>query len=106
MIRSEKHVLELIKSAVKKKDPSADIILFGSRARGQSTKNSDWDILILLDQINVNRLLEKEFRDELFEIELEIGEPISTFVFSKSEWESIHAVTPLYQSVKSEGIQL
>ncbi len=106
MIRSEKHVLELIKSAVKKKDPSADIILFGSRARGQSTKNSDWDILILLDHINVNRLLEKEFRDELFEIELEIGEPISTFVFSKSEWESVHVVTPLYQNIKSEGIQL
>ncbi len=106
MIRSEKQVLELIKSAVRKKDPSAVIILFGSRARGQSTKNSDWDILILLDQINVNRLLEKEFRDELFEIELEIGEPISTFVFSKSEWESVHVVTPLYQNIKSEGILL
>ena len=51
-------------------------------------------------------MLEKEFRDELFEIELEIGEPISTFVFSKSDWESRHAVTPLYQSVKREGIQL
>ena len=91
---------------MKKKDPSANIILFGSRARGQSTKDSDWDILILLDQIKVNRFLEKEFRDELFEIELEIGEPISTFVFSKSEWESKHAITPLYQSVKREGIQL
>lgn len=106
MIRSEKHIRELIKSAVKKKDPSADIFLFGSRARGQSTKDSDWDILILLHKHTVNRLLEKEFRDELFEIELEIGEPISTFVFSKSEWESRHAVTPLYQSVKREGIQL
>ena len=80
--------------------------MFGSRARGQATKESDWDILILLNRSQVNRILEKEFRDELFEVALEIGEPISTFVFSKSDWESIHAITPLYQSIKREGIPL
>ena|SRR5258706_15028451 len=103
---SEKHIKELIKTAIKKKDPAADIILFGSRARGQSTNDSDWDILILLNLPRVNRLLEKEFRDELFEVELEIGEPISTFVFSKHDWETIHSITPLFQSIKKDGIQL
>jgi len=81
-------------------------MLFGSRARGNATTNSDWDILILLNSPKVTRDKEKEYREELFEVELETGEPISTFVFSKNEWESKHSVTPLYQNVKTDGILL
>lgn len=106
MNNNEINIIRLIKERIKKKDPLADIILFGSHARGQSHKDSDWDILILLNLPNVNRLLEKEFRDELFDVELEIGEPISTFVFSKSDWEQKHTITPLYQNIKREGIYL
>lgn len=81
-------------------------MLFGSRAKGNATTNSDWDILILLNSPKVTREKEKEYREELFEVELEIGEPISTFVFSKNEWESKHSVTPLYQNIKTDGILL
>jgi uncharacterized protein len=106
MSNNEINVIRLIKERIKKKDPLADIILFGSHARGQSHKDSDWDILILINLPNVNRSLEKEYRDELFDLELEIGEPISTFVFSKSDWEQKHVITPLYQNIKREGIYL
>ena len=51
-------------------------------------------------------MIEMEYRDELFDLELEIGEPISTFVFSKSDWEQKHEITPLYQNIKREGIYL
>ena len=47
-----------------------------------------------------------EYREELFDIELEIEEPISTFVYSKSEWESKFVVTPLYKNIKKDGILL
>ncbi len=96
----------MIKLRIKQKNPFADIILFGSHARGQSNKDSDWDILILLNQPVVNRKIEREYRDELFDIELEIGEPISTLVFSKSDWKQKHEITPLYQNIKREGIYL
>lgn len=89
---------------MKHKNPDAEVILFGSHARGESHIDSDWDILILLNSFNVNRKTEKEYREELFEVELEVGEPISTFVFSKDEWESKHSITPLYKSVKRDGI--
>ena len=91
---------------MKHKNPDAEVILFGSHARGESHIDSDWDILILLNSFNVNRKIEKEYREELFEVELEVGEPISTFVFSKDEWESKHSITPLYKSVKRDGIIL
>ena len=106
MNAKEKYITDLIKSKITKKNPDAEVVLFGSHARGQATKESDWDILILINKLNVSRVLEKEYREELFEIELEIGEPISTFVFSKMEWESKHSVTPLYQSIKQDGILL
>ena len=106
MNKKEKNITQMIKARVKQKNPNADIILFGSHARGQSHKDSDWDILILLNQPTVSRTIEKEYRDELFDIELEIGETISAFVFSKNDWEHTHEITPLYQNIKREGIYL
>ncbi len=106
MIESRQNIIALIKKKVRKKDSAANIILFGSHAREDATKDSDWDILILLDRPTVDKLTEKEFRDELFEVELQTDQPISTFVFSKSEWETKHFITPLYQNIKQEGIQL
>ena len=70
---------------MKHKNPDAEVILFGSHARNESHIDSDWDILILLNSFNVNRKTGKECREEFFEVELEVGEPISTFVFSKDE---------------------
>jgi predicted nucleotidyltransferase len=99
-------ISKMILDKVKQKDSSAEIILFGSRARSTEHVGSDWDILILLNQANVTKNLEREFRDELYDIELEIGEPISTFVFSKSDWEGKHQFTPLYQNIKREGVVL
>ncbi len=106
MNEREKKIIKLIKEKILTKNPDAEIVLFGSHARGDSNKKSDWDILILLNKLNINRKLEREYREELFDIELEIEEPISTFVYSKSEWETKYSVTPLYQNIKEEGIVL
>ena len=42
----EKHIINLIKSKIQSKNPDAEIILFGSHARGTANQDSDWDILI------------------------------------------------------------
>jgi uncharacterized protein len=106
MEKQAQHVINLIKKKINDKNPEAEVILFGSRARGNYHSDSDWDILILLNELTVGRKLEKEYREELFDVELEVGEPISTFVFSKNDWEKKHSVTPLYTSVKRDGIRL
>ena len=106
MIATKSYITELIKDSIKKKNPEAEIILFGSQARGESNYDSDLDILILLDYPKVSRLQEQEYRDVLYVIELEIGQPISTFIFAKNDWESTHKYTPLYNNIKKEGIYL
>jgi len=106
MNKKEKHIIGLIKSKIQGKDPDADIILFGSHARGTANEDSDWDILILLKKTNVTRETAQEYRHEIFDIELETGEPISTFVYSHTEWETKYSVTPLYYNISKEGIRI
>ena len=106
MNSNEKHIISLIKSKIQSKDPNADIILFGSHARGTANQDSDWDILILLNSSSVSRKQEQEYRHEIFDVELEAGEPISTFVFSKNDWETKYSVTPLYYNISKEGIRI
>ena len=106
MTQQEQHIISLIKNRILSKNPEAEVILFGSHARGEATSDSDWDILILLNELNVDLNTEKEYRNELFEVELETGEPISTFVFSKNDWKTKHSITPLYRNIKRDGIIL
>jgi uncharacterized protein len=44
--------------------------------------------------------------DEFYDLELEIGEIISPLIYSKTEWNSNHSVTPLFENIKKEGIRL
>ncbi|MCF6176414.1 MAG: nucleotidyltransferase domain-containing protein [Victivallaceae bacterium] len=106
MNKKEHKIIELIKNKIHTKNPNAEVILFDSHARGDANKNSDWDILILLNKSPVDRLTEKAYREEIFDVELEIGEPISTFVYSKNNWQTRHSVTPLYKNIEHEGIRL
>ena len=87
-------------------DPNAETYLFGSRARGDFKPESDWDVLILVDDEKVTNEIEDKFRDELYNIELETGQVISTFIYSKDYWSKILSYSPLYKNVAREGIRL
>ena len=96
-------VLASIKKQVREIDPFADIILYGSRARGDSKPDSDWDILILVNS-TADIETEKIFRHKLFDVELELGEAVSTYVYNKQEWNSKYWMTPLFKNISNEGI--
>ncbi|MEN6455110.1 MAG: nucleotidyltransferase domain-containing protein [Prolixibacteraceae bacterium] len=106
MTETEKNISKKIHDRIKQKDLSAEVILYGSHARGDSHADSDWDILVLLDREDVSLKTEQEFRHHLFDLELEIGQPISIFVHSKKNWESKYFVTPYYRNIKKEGVLL
>ncbi|MCX6251540.1 MAG: nucleotidyltransferase domain-containing protein [Bacteroidetes bacterium] len=93
----------MIKKQVQKIDPLADIILYGSRARGDARPDSDWDILILVNT-TADIETEKVFRHKLFDVELDLGEAVSTYVYNKQEWNSKYWMTPLYKNISKEGI--
>jgi predicted nucleotidyltransferase len=106
MTKADSNIAGLIGSSIKQVDPSAEVILFGSRARGQAGGESDWDILILLDKPKENRSVEQKYRDALFKLELELGESISTLIYSKNDWENRHLYSSLYLNIKNEGVKI
>ena len=105
MTQKDKYIIKLIKTSIMAIDPKAQVIIFGSRARGDAKKDSDWDILILTDY-PVTTEIERSFRNNLFDIEIETGEVFSSFVYQKQIWNTKHKVTPLYRNIKREGVRI
>jgi len=100
-----KSITQLIRNYINVVDPTADVILYGSRARGDERQDSDWDILILTDYAS-NLLIERKFRNKLYDLELETGEVFSVFVYSKNDWQTKQKITPFYRNVSLEGVRI
>ena len=99
-------ILNRIIGVVDKTAPGAEVYLYGSRARGNAKRLSDWDILILLNLRNISFDLETKFMNEFYEVELETGEIISPLVYTKSDWNERRSITPLYENIKKEGVRI
>ena len=105
MSRKEK-ILQRIIMVVDKNAPDSEVYLYGSQARGNAKKLSDWDLLILLNRPSISFDLETKFMDEFYDLELETGEVISPLIYSKSDWNNNYSITPLFENIKNEGIKL
>lgn len=99
-------LLKQVKEAIHKVEPDADIILYGSRSRGDSSTDSDWDFLILVDG-HVSDERTDRIRGQLYEIEWESGAVLSSIVRNRDEWESeLYRSMPFHQRVEQEGRRL
>lgn len=105
MKRRTKNIAKLIKENISDIDPTAQVILYGSRACGDEKAESDWDLLILTDY-PVNLEKERQFRNHLYNLELETGEPFSLFAYSKNDWDTKQNVTSFYFNVNRDGVRL
>jgi uncharacterized protein len=99
-------LLKQVKTAVLALAPNAEIILYGSRARGTARTDSDWDFLILLPSPQ-DKVLEAQIKDRLYDVELETNSVLSSIIRSKQEWRSARsAVLPLRQQIEQDGVPL
>jgi uncharacterized protein len=97
-------LLEQVKQTVHEIEPNAEIILYGSRARGDAHSESDWDFLILLDGA-VDDARTDAIRHRLYDIEWDCGEVLSTIVRSRQEWDTpLHQMTPFSKVIREQGI--
>ena len=101
-----KQIINRIKKGILDKDPKAEIYLFGSRARRDGRKDSDWDILVITPRERVTFDYESDLRDQIYDIELDSGEIISLLVYSKSDWIEKQSISPLFANVSKEGIKI
>ena len=104
MIKSA--LLKQVKTAVCEIEMHAEILLYGSRARGESIDQSDWDFLILLDG-KVDDKRTDRIRHRLYEVEWETGEVISSIIRNKKKWNSMpYKSMPINQVIEREGVVL
>ena len=101
---TKSELLKRVKRDVQAIVPKAEIILYGSRAKGTANIDSDWDFLILLPS-TVDKNLVLQIKDLLYDIELETDTVLSSIIRSKKEWTSSrYAVMPLRQQIESYGV--
>jgi UTP:GlnB (protein PII) uridylyltransferase len=99
-------LLERVKQAVYVVEPEADIILYGSRARGAVHAESAWDFLILLNGV-VDETRTDAICDRLYEMAWDCGEVLCSMVRSRQECgSSLQPATPFVKILREQSMHL
>jgi len=99
-------ILNRLKSLLQEKVKLHQVILFGSRARGDAEPDSDMDILVVLDEPRT-REVRDTVSDCTWEAGFDAGVVVASVVFTREEWENgPEYYSPLAEAVRSEGIPL
>ena len=78
------------------------VILYGSQVRGQSTKDSDVDILVVVDESLNPFEVRKSLSDLLFDMVLEDEELVSVIAVPEHFFKNYNS--PFMLNVKKEGV--
>jgi predicted nucleotidyltransferase len=102
----ERALLAQCREAVWAMVPSAEVILYGSRARGDARTDSDYDLLVLVDG-EVDWIVEDQIRQRLYPLELATGAVLTVQAYSRRAWVSpLYQAMPFIQYVERDGIVL
>ncbi|MBM4045109.1 MAG: nucleotidyltransferase domain-containing protein [Planctomycetes bacterium] len=102
----DKKLLQECKGIIQRLLPGATVLLYGSVARGRQGPESDYDVLVLTENLLSTRE-EEEVGDALFDLELEHEVVISLLFFTKEQWgTSLYRAMPLHREVERDGIVL
>ena len=100
---NEKQALQALKKRIQEEFSLLDFRLFGSKARQNSSPESDIDVMIMIEKSNPE--IEARLDDIVFDINLEHDTFISTVIFSRWEIEEgPMGESPIYKSIQREGI--
>ncbi len=99
----DKQLLRHLTKRIRKKYPNAQVRAFGSRARGDASADSDFDVCIILETMTPED--RRIVSDIAWEIGFDANTLVSTIVFSKTEFlQQQRPGNPLITNILREGI--
>lgn len=98
-------IISLIRDTIRASEPTAQIILYGSRARGDAREDSDWDVLVIVDRAKTNLDDYKRLCYSVYYKGLDYGAEINPTLYTRKEWEQAPPTMFKY-NVTTEGIAL
>lgn len=99
-------VAQAVKRIVREFDPEAEVILYGSRARGDAEPESDWDFAVITSYAMTSSE-KRELYGAIYDYELNNNLIISPFVVPRSHWDSdLHRATFFHKNVDREGCRV
>lgn len=106
MLSEKDIILSSIRSLGAKVLPDgARLILFGSQARNDAHEESDWDLLILLNEWQLQSDTFGTYAYPFVELGWEYGTYFSPKIYTYTEWTKRKG-TPFYDNVNREGVIL
>ncbi len=105
-VNADVELLKRCKNAIRRVVPDADVILYGSRARGDADEYSDYDILVLTTGPSDIPVHEKMI-ESIYPLELDTGAVLTLAVYNKQQWNTpLYRATPFHKNVDREGVLL
>ena len=100
---NDERIARLLKRQIQSMAPVRRLVVYGSRARGNASEDSDLDVFIELSQITP--ALRRQISDIAWEVGFSEGMVISTFVATtQAITNSPLSANPILKAIQSEGI--
>jgi uncharacterized protein len=101
---AERKAIEAAAAALRARFPVTDIVLYGSKARGDSDPESDIDLLVLTSRPLDDEEQRRIWRD-LREIDEQHNVMLSPLTIDERSWHrGVHAVLPIHAEVERQGV--
>jgi len=105
MTSQEKMALDELTSALRDRYGIDSLVVYGSKARGDDSPDSDIDVMIVLDDYTPE--IEAAIDERVYEINLAHDCLISAVLFDRRELEEGPlGESPLYKRILAEGVRL